>query len=126
MVGNALEADKAPTIPQASGPGIRSMVFGPDSSLLAVGSYDGIIRLFNGRTGSLLASLYTDQGGDWLALSPKGYFSGSDWGIYSYLRISSGEGLREIGDGEMGRLDGEALVRSFQEARLGGNIRRSR
>ena len=56
MVGNALEADKAPTIPQASGPGIRSMVFGPDSSLLAVGSYDGIIRLFNGRTGSLLAS----------------------------------------------------------------------
>lgn len=120
------EPDKPVYTLQAAGAGIRNLVFAPDSSLLAAGCYDGVVRLYNAKSATLIASLYADKGGDWLALSPEGWFHGSDWGIYAYLRVALGEGVREIGDGEMPRLDSRSLAQSFLRARLEGSARPGR
>ncbi len=63
---------------------VYAVALGPDTRLVAAGSYDGFVRLFEAKTGRHLLTLLEIAGasvgegeGDWLALTPEGYATGS-------------------------------------------------
>ncbi len=73
----------------ASGTNIRTLTAGslvysvalaPDVRLVAAGCYDGLVRVFDVKTGRHLVTLLEMPGqaeGDWLALTPEGYVAGN-------------------------------------------------
>jgi WD40 repeat protein/uncharacterized caspase-like protein len=54
---------------------VRSVAFLPDGSRVLSGSNDGTVRIWNSETGQLMASLLASQDGDWLAMTPEGFFA---------------------------------------------------
>jgi len=58
--------------------GVAALAFSKDGSLLLTGSDDGTTRLWNERTGVLLATLVSfRESADWLVVTPDGLFDGS-------------------------------------------------
>jgi hypothetical protein len=65
------------TIPGASLP-LMALSFSPDGRILAGGSEDGSTRLWDARTGELMATLVSlNRGADWLVVTPDGLFDGT-------------------------------------------------
>ena len=57
------------------------MAWSPDGRMLAAGSEDGSLRLWDGGTGKERIALYSLDGGkEWLAITPAGYFAASPRG----------------------------------------------
>ena len=56
---------------------ITSVAFSPDGSRLLSSSTDGTVRNWNAATGRLLASFLATPAGEWLAITPEGFFSGA-------------------------------------------------
>ena len=67
---------------------VNSVTFSPDDMRLLSGSSDGTIRIWNAATGELLASLFGARDGQWLAMTPAGFFAASRRGteILSVVR----------------------------------------
>ena len=64
-----------------SGP-VGSVAFHPNGYLITSVNGDGSIRLFSRTTGNLIATLVVGGEGDWLVITPEGFFDGSPnaWG----------------------------------------------
>jgi tricorn protease-like protein len=59
---------------------VYAVALSADTRLVAAGSYDGFVRVFEAKTGRHLVTLLDIAGegdGDWLALTPEGYTAGS-------------------------------------------------
>src|SRR5204863_1040783 len=59
---------------------VYAVALGSDARLVAAGSYDGFVRLFDVKSGRHLVTLLEMAGraeGDWLALTPEGYAASS-------------------------------------------------
>ena len=59
---------------------VYAVALGPDTRLAAAGCYDGFVRVFDAKSGRHLVTLLELAGsseGDWLALTPEGYATGS-------------------------------------------------
>src|SRR5205085_12500433 len=60
---------------------VFSLAWRPDGKQLASGSFDGLVRLWDEKSGRLLATLLAlpaeKDHADWLALTPEGYATGS-------------------------------------------------
>nr|WP_319383291.1 caspase family protein [uncultured Roseibium sp.] len=58
---------------------VSSLHFSPDNTRIATSSYDGTVRLWT-KNGEELLRFYLFADGEWLAISPEGFFNGSDKG----------------------------------------------
>jgi hypothetical protein len=56
---------------------ITSVAFVGDGSRFVTASWDGTVRLWNARNGSLVATLIAGDTGEWMVITPEGFFSGS-------------------------------------------------
>ncbi len=56
---------------------VNSGTFLPDGTRLISGSSDGTLRIWQAATGELLATLLAAQSGEWLAMTPEGFFDAS-------------------------------------------------
>ncbi len=56
---------------------VRSVAFSPDEKRVISGSYDTTTRIWNAETGEQLALLMTAKEGEWLAITPEGFFDAS-------------------------------------------------
>ncbi len=77
---------------------INSVAFSPDGRQVVTGSRDGTTRIWDVNTARCLVILVSLSGGqDWLAVTPEGYFDGSEGGIAELGLCSrkSGEVLSE-------------------------------
>lgn len=59
---------------------VTALAFAHRSNMLVSGSEDSTIRVWNGRTGESLATAIAVPNGDWLAISPQGFFDGTRGG----------------------------------------------
>src|SRR5207248_2279344 len=66
---------------------VYAVALGPDGRLVASGSFDGFVRVFDVKTGRQLVTLLSVGSDDWLAQTPEGYGTGSK------LLIEAGEWL---------------------------------
>lgn len=84
-----------------------------DARLVAAGSFDGLVRLFEVKTGRQLLTLLnaagTGEEGDWVALTPEGYATSSKSAVESgewqmaNRRLASGSVWKSLGQGELVR-----------------------
>ena len=56
---------------------VNSVAFSPDGKRLFSGSGDSTVRIWNTATGQPLASLFASRSGEWLAITPEGFFDAS-------------------------------------------------
>lgn len=56
---------------------VSSMAFSADGARVLSGSLDTTVRIWNPETGQLLASLLAARDGEWLAITPAGFFAAS-------------------------------------------------
>jgi WD40 repeat protein len=56
---------------------VNSVAFSPDGARVLSGSSDGTVRIWNLATGQLLISLMATRDGEWLAITPEGFFAAS-------------------------------------------------
>jgi WD40 repeat protein len=56
---------------------VSSVAFSPDGSRVLSGSRDATVRVWNLETGQLLATLLGARDGEWLTMTPPGFFAGS-------------------------------------------------
>ena len=59
---------------------VNSAAFSPDGKQVLSGGSDGTIRLWNTEAGELLATMIASPDGEWLTLTPVGFFAGSPKG----------------------------------------------
>lgn len=57
---------------------VWAVAFSPDSARMLSCSADGTIRLWDGKTGEPLVSLMSPEDGEWIAITPEGFFAASD------------------------------------------------
>ncbi len=57
---------------------VTSVVFSPDGRRVLTGSEDGSARVWDVGTGKELLRWWHLEGGSWLAVTPEGYFTGSE------------------------------------------------
>ena len=72
------------------------MAFAPDGKTALSGSYDGTTRLWDLERGEKLASFISFPSGEWLALTPRGFFAASDKGADKLLHVVRGEEVYSI------------------------------
>ena len=68
---------------------VRSVAFSPDGRQVLSGSGDTTTRVWNVATGALLASLLATSEGEWLAITPEGFFAASPKGAEHALTSSA-------------------------------------
>src|SRR5262249_55509767 len=72
---------------------VYSTAVSPNGALVAAGRFDGMVRLYDTRTGVLRATLLSlppaADRSDWLALTPGGYLTGNDE-LLALMRWSMG------------------------------------
>ena len=56
---------------------VKSIAFSPNGTIIASGSWDGMIKLWNSATGELIVTLISFNDGEWIALTPDGYYTAS-------------------------------------------------
>jgi WD40 repeat protein len=54
--------------------GVASVAFSPDGRIALSGSWDGTVRVWSVATGREIVRLLASPGGDWLAITPAGFF----------------------------------------------------
>jgi hypothetical protein len=59
---------------------VRSVAFSPDGRRIVSGSVDATIRVWDAATGAQLYSLIGSRSGEWLAITPEGFFDASSNG----------------------------------------------
>ena len=59
---------------------VQSLAFSPDGSNIISGSSDTTIRIWKTATGQLEVNLYASEKGEWLAMTPAGFFAASPSG----------------------------------------------
>ena len=59
---------------------VRSIAFSPDGAHAISGSLDTTVKIWKTETGELLATLVCGQDGEWLAITPEGFFAASPRG----------------------------------------------
>ena len=65
---------------------IEDIAFSPDGKILASGSIDGAIKFWDIKSGKELVTLYSFDDGEWVAMTPQGYFDASKNGA-KYINI---------------------------------------
>jgi len=90
----------------AAGSLVYAVGLSGDARLVAAGSFDGLVRLFDVKTGRLLLTLLSLPGDDWVALTPEGYAAGSkalaDTGEWQMAnrRVTAGIVWKSLGQSE--------------------------
>ena len=74
---------------------IRSAVFSPDGTHAASGSYDGTTRLWDVNTGQEIAQFVSFTDGEWIIITPEGYFNASPSGA-KHLNVRIGNNVYSI------------------------------
>ena len=75
--------------------GVTSVALSPDGRYLVSGSYDGTVRLWDVSTGKELVQMVSFTNGEWIALTPKGYYTASAGGD-SHLLVRMGTQVYSI------------------------------
>ena len=60
---------------------VALVAFSPDGARVLSGSGDGTVRIWNLETGQLLATLLASPSGEWLTMTPAGFFASSRAGV---------------------------------------------
>lgn len=76
---------------------VSSVAFSPDGRQVLSGSRDGTIRMWDAATGEPLVSSLATPAGDWLAITPEGFFAGSGSSSDQMLSIVRGLDITTIG-----------------------------
>ncbi|MCL1931892.1 MAG: caspase family protein [Treponema sp.] len=74
---------------------VRSVAFSPDGKQVFSGSHDGTIRLWDTATGNEIAQFISFTDGEWIAITPEGYYNASPKGD-QYLNIRIGNNVYGI------------------------------
>jgi WD40 repeat protein/uncharacterized caspase-like protein len=73
---------------------VRSAMFSPDGKRIVSGSDDGTVKIWNAANGEALATLIAQSGGEWLVITPEGFFDASEHGAEL---LSVVQGLKVFG-----------------------------
>lgn len=79
---------EAKTLAGHQGP-VKSVGFSPDGTTLVSGGGDGL-KLWDASSGALRLSLLRFDGGEWIAITPQGYFDASSPKAAQYLNVRVG------------------------------------
>jgi WD40 repeat protein len=74
---------------------VNSVIFSPDGKQIISGSYDGTIRLWDVSTGKEIAQFISFNDGEWISLTPDGYYNSSPNGD-KYLNVRVGNNVYGI------------------------------
>jgi hypothetical protein len=102
---------------------INSVAFSPDGRHALSGSSDGTTRVWDTGNGRQLANIIAASGGDWLALTPDGFFAASqrDTGLLAIVR---GLEVTTIGQAHQSMLNPD-LVREALAGDPDGDVKRA-
>ena len=74
---------------------VKSVLFSPDDKYLVSGSHDGTTRLWDISTGKEIAQFISFTDGEWIVITPEGYFNASPNGA-KYLNVRVGNNVYSI------------------------------
>jgi WD40 repeat protein len=74
---------------------VLSVAFSPDGSRVLSGSRDGSARVWDSRTGQELVQLAAMRNGEWVSITPDGYFDASAQGS-KYLNVRFGNNVHAL------------------------------
>ena len=74
---------------------VLSVAFSPDGSRILSGSRDGSARVWDSRTGQELVQLAAMRNGEWVSITPDGYFDASPQGS-KYLNVRFGNRVHAL------------------------------
>ena len=74
---------------------VLSVLFSPDDKYLVSGSYDGTTRLWDISTGKEIAQFISFTDGEWVVITPEGYFNASPNGA-KHLNVRVGNNVYSI------------------------------
>jgi hypothetical protein len=80
---------------EAKSGGVSAAAFSPDGRLVLAGTKDGTVKVWDRKTGKERASLLGFKDGEWIAITPEGYFEASPQGA-KYLNVRIGTEVDSI------------------------------